>query len=224
MPQDWGQVDPLAVIEEDHALQLELCDLLEDLADGLPRRLEESWAATAVGVLSQTWPLHVALEEDVLFPLLRQRAAEDATLLEILVRLEAEHDSDEDFAHEIAEELSAVLDDGHIRNPDMLGYMLRGFFDSQRRHVAWENMVMLPVARRVLEGGDLELMRSWIRARLEPGTTTRTRLHIRNLRGSRRGAERRPAGAASALFDQSLIASRPQGGMRANAGPEEALE
>ena len=46
-------------------------------------------------------------------------------------------------AIEIAEELAQFVEDGRPRNPEMLGYMLRGFFVSQRRHIAWENM---PVA------------------------------------------------------------------------------
>ena len=28
----------------------------------------------------------------------------------------------------------------------MLGYMLRGYFESRRRHIAWEETVLLPLA------------------------------------------------------------------------------
>lgn len=182
-------MDPLTVIEDDHTLQLELCDLLEALADGLPRSVNQEWAAFAIEILSESWPAHVALEEDVLFPLLRARAATDATLTEILSRLEQEHVSDEDFAHEIAEELTVLISEGAARNPDMLGYMLRGFFDSQRRHVAWENMVLLPVARRLLGEADLTSMRDWIAARGGPRTTPETLQSVRSLlRGRQPGA------------------------------------
>jgi len=42
-----------------------------------------------------------------------------------------------------------------LDNPDMCGYMMRGFFESYRRHIRWEQTVLLPLARRRLRHGDL---------------------------------------------------------------------
>ena len=53
-------------------------------------------------------------------------------------------------------------------NPDMLGYMLRGFFETQRRHVAWENAVVMPLAYARLTQDDLrELSRVMLDNRKE---------------------------------------------------------
>ena len=38
----------------------------------------------------------------------------------------------------------------------MLGYMLRGFFERYRRHIHWENTLVMPLARLRLTPGDLE--------------------------------------------------------------------
>jgi hemerythrin-like domain-containing protein len=40
----------------------------------------------------------------------------------------------------------------------MLGYMLRGFFERYRRHVHWENTLIMPIARRRLGPEDLEAL------------------------------------------------------------------
>ena len=68
-------------------------------------------------------------------------------------QLEAEHAADESFAHELADELQLLADTGLVRNAEMLGYMLRGFFEHQRRHIEWENRVLLPLARADAHAG-----------------------------------------------------------------------
>ena len=146
-----AEPDPLALIEEDHALQLELCDLLECLADSLPDRFNRGLAHSAAAILRQGIDAHLQLEEAKLFPLLRRRAAEGSCIQAVIARLEAEHVADRDLTHELADELQLLADAGIARNPEMLGYMLRGFFESQRRHIEWENTVLLPLARQTLE-------------------------------------------------------------------------
>ena len=137
---------------EDHALQLELCDLLECLADALPD-FDRAIARSAAAILRHGFKPHLQLEEDVLFPLLRRRAPEASPLRAIMRQLEAEHAADESFAHELADELQLLVDTGLVRNAEMLGYMLRGFFEHQRRHIEWENGVLLPLARADAHAG-----------------------------------------------------------------------
>ena len=160
--------DPLALIEEDHALQLELCDLLECLADSLPDRFNRALARSAAAILRQGVDAHLQLEEAKLFPLLRRRAAKGSCIEAVIARLEAEHLADQDLAHELADELQLLADTGIARNPEMLGYMLRGFFESQRRHIEWENTVLLPLARQTLELEDMAELQSWIMSSARP--------------------------------------------------------
>jgi hemerythrin-like domain-containing protein len=157
-----GSPDPLALIEEDHALQLELCNLLEYLADCLPERVNGAVARSAAAILRQGLGPHLQLEEEMLFPLLRRRAGEGSTLEAIMDQLEAEHAADASFADELADELLALSEADEARNPEMLGYMLRGFFERQRRHIEWENRLLLPLARRTLTQEDLAQFQDWI--------------------------------------------------------------
>lgn len=154
--------DPIAVLEDDHELQLSLCSVLEEIADSLPHALDRRLTQTALGVLTVNWPAHVSLEEQCLFPLLRRRSDGDTTLKRMLERLQSEHAGDEDCACEIEATLGTIVAGDRIQNPEMLGFMLRGFFESQRRHIGWENAVLLPIARQRLIDDDLAEMRAWI--------------------------------------------------------------
>lgn len=119
----------------------------------------------------------------MLFPLLRRRAIDAVPLDAILQRLEAEHAADMDFAGEFADELQLAADRGHARNPEMLGFMLRGFFEQQRRHVEWENRVLLPIARQVLTGEDLGQLQSWIMASGRPACVRHSVAALRRMPG-----------------------------------------
>jgi len=162
-----GSPDPLALVLEDHALQLELCDLLECLADRLPD-FDRAIARSATAILRHGFKPHLQLEEDVLFPLLRRRAPEASPLRAIMRQLEAEHAADESFAHELADELQLAVDTGIVRNAEMLGYMLRGFFEHQRRHIEWENSALMPLARQTLTPADLVELQDWIMSSARP--------------------------------------------------------
>lgn len=61
-----------------------------------------------------------------------------------LDRLLAEHVEDECFAGELTEALLLLGRNGSADNPEALGFMLRGFFEARRRHVAFEREHVLP--------------------------------------------------------------------------------
>ena len=148
--------DPLKRIMREHALQLGLCDALELIADGLPDSVDRRLVREVTGILEHGLRQHFKAEEEVLFPLLRRRGTADQALLAALDQLEKEHTRDEDVCAELLEELHDLAARGRARNADMLGYMLRGFFEGQRRHIAWENSVVIPAARRLLGEADLD--------------------------------------------------------------------
>ncbi len=172
--------NPLDRLAAEHTLQLELCSLLEFIADGLPDRIDRRLVREVTTVLAHGLTAHFKFEEDVLFPLLRQRASADAALIAALDQLESEHGRDADLGEELAEELNAFCLKGQARNVEMLGYMLRGYFEGQRRHIEWENTIVLPAARRLLTFEDLQDLAP----RLEPSSHTLT--SHRNLPRARR--------------------------------------
>lgn len=163
-------MDPISAFEVDHVLKLGLCDVLESIADALPHTADTSLATIAVRILRNGLPEHVALEEGHLFPLLRRRNAGDQSCQKILLQLEHEHGSDEAFAYEIADELEQIAEAKAPKNAEMLGYMLRGFFVSLRRHIRWENATVIPLARRTLTAeADITQLREAVAARTLTG-------------------------------------------------------
>ena len=129
-----------------HEEQLALCRELEDIADSLPANINRQkciYAAKALGPLVKA--VH-DYEESVFFPWLERHAAERARLEETLTRLKFEHCEDECYAEELTDAL-LKLGSGEAVNVEAVGYMLRGFFEVMRRHIAFERdhlMVDLP--------------------------------------------------------------------------------
>lgn len=152
--------NPLDMIAIAHAVQVEMCDAMELIADGLPDEVDRRLCARVASCLEFDLPLHHHDEEHALFPLLRTRALPEDGLDVILERLVAEHSSDNDFASEIAEALEALGQGGRPQNPEMLGYMLRGFFERYRRHVQWETTLVMPLARLRLTPDDLAALQA----------------------------------------------------------------
>jgi hemerythrin-like domain-containing protein len=171
-------LDPLDALAHDHAFQLELCLLMEGLADSLPEG-DIIIAAAVVPVLRQGVTGHMRFEEEVLFPLLRGHGAEVPQLHSITSQLAREHEADVDFLEEVAEALDAFAAEGVIENPEMLGYMLRFFFESQRRHIAWEDRVLIPLARDILRPDELQMLRRSLAA---PGVRCNSRTFFKEYR------------------------------------------
>ena len=185
--------DPIGLIAEEHALQRELCDLLEAIADGLPHSFDKALSVIAVSILEGSVPRHMRLEEEALFPVLRDRVASDDPLHAALACLEEEHERDGAALVELTDALKTAAQQGSVKNPDMLGYMLRGYFDSQRRHIAWEDRVVLPVARHVLTARDMASLQAWIMASDHPRCSHQSVVAIRSARSARSVCERCPS-------------------------------
>jgi hemerythrin-like domain-containing protein len=149
------RADPLAVIEEGHGLTLEFCDILEGLADRLPDSADPALASVAVAFLRDRFPAHLRVEEHVLCQLVTRHAARAGHLRPIIERLKVEHCTDACAALEIVDELQVLARHGRVANAEMLGYMLRGFFEAQRRQIWWKNSVLLPLARAALSRKEL---------------------------------------------------------------------
>ena len=138
--------NPLDVIAHAHAMQMQMCDAMEKIADGLPDDVDRRLCAQVASLLQFDLPLHHQDEEHGLFPLLKHRALPEDGLAGTVDRLTAEHAADNDFASEIAECLDRLGQGVRPANPEMMGYMVRGFFERYRRHIEWENALVLPLA------------------------------------------------------------------------------
>jgi len=126
----------LTRLEGAHAELLALCDRLENIADSLPNTMDlRQCRAAAEDLVPVIIRVH-RIEEEEIFPKLSAAAA-TPQLTKTLDRLRTEHCTDECFAEELSDALQRA-GDGRIQ-PETLGYMLRGFFEAMRRHIAFEH-------------------------------------------------------------------------------------
>ncbi|MEL6920111.1 MAG: hemerythrin domain-containing protein [Pseudomonadota bacterium] len=129
-------------------VQAGLCAALEKVADSLPHAVKPNdCLALARGIPAIIRRAH-HFEEDVLFPFMRIHCDDLAVLNKTLDRLHGEHWEDESYAGELHLALTDFVE-GDQPNADKLAYMLRGFFEGLRRHVAFEREHLLPVLARV---------------------------------------------------------------------------
>ncbi len=118
-----------------------LCDRLEEVADSLPDKIDtQECLLLARSLYPAVYKAH-QFEEIVLFPVLAGHNP-DPALKNSFERLKFEHWEDEAFAEEISECLKRYI--LVPENSDTLAYMLRGFFESVRRHVAFDTEHLLP--------------------------------------------------------------------------------
>jgi hemerythrin-like domain-containing protein len=165
----WLRLDALDLIEHEHRIQAQLCSALECIADGLPDNVDVKLCVEVVNALRNEIPLHHRDEECGLFPLIERRALPGDNIHDILARLALEHATDESFAAELLESLEILGSGESVKNPDMVGYMLRSFFESYRRHIHWENAVVLPLARARLTAEDVAELEQAMTRHREPG-------------------------------------------------------
>lgn len=137
-----------AKLVEHHTVLLHLCSRLETIADSLPNipNIQE-----CLILCRDIFPIVKNahdFEERVLFPILHDAKPDNITLDQNLERLCYEHWEDESFAEEISEVFRSYIDQPQQSEADKLSYMLRGFFEGLRRHIAFETEYLLPLLKQ----------------------------------------------------------------------------
>ncbi len=144
----------LALLERDQMRLLRLCAALETIADGLPGARHLRKTAKVLAFLDKAFARHVFLHEKCLFPLVRSLVAEKKGQVEhVLRQLEFEHAADRGLVVEIASAFMGSREERAEPEAQSLGYLLRAFFESYRRHCVWERTILYPVARKLLVNG-----------------------------------------------------------------------
>lgn len=139
-PTDAASLDWL---KKAHDAQLTLCTALEEIADSLPGNINrQKCIYAAKSLIPLVNGIH-RYEEEALFPMLESKGGGDKALAEAIARLKFEHVEDECFAEELTDTLTRLGSGDGAVNAEAAGYMLRGFFESIRRHIAFEQQFML---------------------------------------------------------------------------------
>ena len=154
--------NPLDQIADEHLEFRMICNDLEGLAAS--DHPEQSRMLSVLACLCNTLPLHIADEEQDLFPLLRRRAAPDDEIHGTLALLLAEHDQGEQLIARLVEALRRVLSLG-ARFAEAEAVDALAFAAHERRHLIVENAIVLPLARSLLTTNDLKTLRMRMVAR-----------------------------------------------------------
>jgi hemerythrin-like domain-containing protein len=158
--------DPIQFILQDHDRQLELCTRLEELVSASEAEPIAEWGAVLLSFLTRNLPLHVNDEELDLFPRLKLRRPSDSSLDNILDQLVTEHETDTGLAGLVIKDLRAIADGRSSEYPELFRMRVRAYCEMQRRHLNWENRVVLPLAETLLTDADRrELARRMIARR-----------------------------------------------------------
>lgn len=141
------EAHPRKTLAKAHETKLQLCDLLEEIADNLPQpdRLQCMHAAN---ILTRELPIHHADEDLGLFPILKERCQPEDRFDAIAARLSDEHVDIEASMAEVIAALNGYADGAPpASGGNAVGYALRGMFEGLRRHIAWEEATVTPLAK-----------------------------------------------------------------------------
>ena len=83
--------DPVEFLYTEHASIVDWCHRLATLADDPTADDAPRLAASLLDFLNETLPLHIADEEEELFPRLKRRAPHDERLMSVIEQLQMEH-------------------------------------------------------------------------------------------------------------------------------------
>jgi hemerythrin-like domain-containing protein len=136
-----------AKLIEHHAILLHLCNRLETIADTLPNIPNVQECLVLCRDIFPIVKKAHDFEEKVLFPIIQDAKTDNVTIDLNLERLCYEHWEDESFAEEISEVFRSYIDQPQLTDADKLSYMLRGFFEGIRRHIAFETEYLLPLLK-----------------------------------------------------------------------------
>ncbi len=140
----------LAWLNDAHGEMLKLCTALEEIADSLPNEVNRQKCIYAAKSLGPTIKEIHVFEEGQLFPWIGDNIKDQPNLPATLDRLKFEHCEDECFAEELIDTLNKIGYGQSEINAEAIGYMLRGFFEGMRRHIAFEREHLLPLIQRQL--------------------------------------------------------------------------
>jgi hemerythrin-like domain-containing protein len=157
--------DPIEFILEEHDRQLEVCALLEDLLATPDSQLQPQSALPLLEYLTKDLPTHIEDEEQDLFPLLASRQVGDPNLPVILDQLVLEHELDLGLVEPIVDDLRNIAEGRTSADARRFYANVRTFTQATRRHLNWENRVVLPLAQRVLGEEDRSHLASRMAAR-----------------------------------------------------------
>lgn len=163
LTRDEEDTGPFERLQGQRLMLLAVCALLDSLSGACPP-LQQRMAASLAAYLRIDFPAMVAEEEESLLPLLRARLLLGDDFDQVLRQMDEEHRHDRRQAALLAVECEALAG-GLLDEAAVLFNACRAFAEQQRRHLAWEDATVLPLARGRLTATDLALWNRQTRGR-----------------------------------------------------------
>jgi hemerythrin-like domain-containing protein len=157
---------PIERLVADHRRVQQICRLLDALARDIAGA-SRATAASIADFLRREFPRHAA-DEDDLVRLLEPRLFVGDEVDEALRELSKEHAADGRAAIALADALAAFAE-GKAADSAALAALAGAFAEAQRRHMAWENLALLPIARARLTAADLAALGAAMKCRRAEG-------------------------------------------------------
>lgn len=154
---------PLDYILADHKRQRVVCGLLHEFV--LLGRADRAEALRVAGYLAGDLALHIQDEEVDLFAVVRRRALPEDGLGPLLAQLSVEHARNRQQVVQIVAALQRTGGGDIIEFADEDVERMQVYAAREQRHLALENGILLPIARKRLTAGDLKAMSESMRAR-----------------------------------------------------------
>ncbi len=151
-------LDPLHIILTEHDRQRRVAEWLWTHSDDQRLAPIQEQIATLLAYLTRDLLLHHRDEEDDLFPVLRARCVPTDGIETILAELDRDHAAESFLVRDIAVDLRVVAESRDLEAPARFFTGLRIFAEGQRRHLSWENRVVMPLAGKRLTRQDLETL------------------------------------------------------------------
>lgn len=147
--------EPVDYLYADHFRQRVVCGLLDEIADDHEAARVPEIAGLVLDYLLRDLPQHVADEEQDLFPRLRARCRPEDEVERILMLLSEEHARDQEVVLALPAGLRSLVEGRPLPQPELFVQAASTFAECQRRHLAWEEGVIFPLARKRLQPDDL---------------------------------------------------------------------
>jgi hemerythrin-like domain-containing protein len=155
---------PLERILADHGRQLQLLTSLEQIIEAEDSIEMTRFAPELLAFFNEDLARHMIHEEKGLFPMLKQRCRPTDDLDLIVGQLSYEHDLDRDLVDFLLDDLKKIAHGHHTAIPARFNINAQAFVETQRRHIAWENRIVIPLAKKRLEQEDLDNLETLMNA------------------------------------------------------------
>lgn len=130
-----------------HVEILAACDRLESICDSLPRGYSRVACLEMADWLDETFPILVRREEESLAGVIARIATDQGPDYAASELSHRDHRADMAYANELAEALGEFARTESAA-ADTIGYMMRSFFESVRRHVTYEGALVAQASER----------------------------------------------------------------------------